>query len=771
MSTVEHTPDEVSFLSRFFGPGNLLRWDAYVSGEMAESSRDLLTPLIEDFRNEDVPVLLPCVSESTPTTIDWYAMARDARESQALREQLAAFIGPTHTDFTGQYATIDVTDSVEGAVSERFSPHVFRLRVINNDDREKVRNQVFLMRSFRDRHPDRTTRIVRPVGRLLRDLEMALVVCNEDSAWRCLDDLRSRGRLSAHNLTFLKVRILANFERWHDLLSLPESTSLVTIHRPARVTQALVQAIYAVHLVKFDESTDVRGCIERFRDLGPSFGTLFRARGELHDLTVLKAFLGRTVAEQPVRLEAVKAIVDEFPANHHSRPWVEALSAFARSQVDSRPLTDTSTETQRFDAARSACELGDYDVAFALLLECAPSPGVIRQLLACSFEIDSLAAARGTLSFIEHCPDDVRDTALSMRAYRQIWDALTQQIVPVEPKAAAETIPDGWIPWIERLNEQGAWSNAAGIARHGSLEWSCDEFRTAPTLVSRFAELLVSTRPPDGDSVLRNAVPELLTAFLPEGVAVREFKPIYLNLGYLLALDDAIGHDDLAALASLAEAILECAPVRSAQSETNEFEELLETLEAAWNHIAAPRHIDWALNVLDLLIAFNVRQHAPVDRFLHQIVNGFREWSRRIRRDQWELIEQLSEDLGQSELLVGVRPVNEESAEDSLSLVDQLSGQTVAIYTLTERIGCRASEVINNRFKGVKVQLIHDKESTDRLEQLARNADVFIVNTWDAKHAATNAIDQHRSNEHTTLYPASKSAGSIIRALYTFLES
>ena len=709
--------------------------------------------------------------ESTPTTIDWYAMARDPRQSRALREQLTAFIGPTHTDFTGQLATIDVTDSVEGAVSERFSPHVFRLRVINNDDREKVRNQVFRMRSFRDRHPDRTTRLVRPVGRLLRDLEMALVVRNEDSAWRCLDDLRSRGRLSAHNLTFLKVRILANFERWHDLLSLPESTSLVTIHRPARVNQALVQAIYAVHLAKFEESMDVSDCIERFRGLGPSFGTLFRARGELHDPTVLKAFLVRTVAEQPIRLEAVEAIVDEFPANHDSRPWVDALSAFATSQVDSSPLTDTSTETQRLDAARSACALGDYDASFALLLECAPSPGVIRQLLACSFEIDSLAAARRTLSFIEICPDDVRDTALSMRAYRQIWDALIEQLVPVEPAPPAEEIPDGWIPWIERLNEQGERSNAVETARHGSVEWSCGEFRTDPTLISRFAELLVSTRPPHGDSVLRNAVPELLTTFLPEGVAVRDFKPIYLNLAYVLALDDAIGHDDLTALESLAAAILECGPVRSAQSDTNEFQELLETLETAWNHVAAPRHIDWALNVVDLLIAFNVRQHAPVDRFLHQIVKGFRDWSRRIRLDQWDLIDQLTADLGQSELLAGLRPEADESADGPPSVFDQLSGQTVAIYTLTERIGRRASDIISNRFEGVKVQLIHDKASTDRLEQLAQNADVFIVNKWDAKHAATNAIQANRPKNSVTLIPQSKSAGSLVRELYEFTES
>src|SRR5690349_20658626 len=111
---------------------------------MSESSRELLTPLINDFLTGSVSVLLPRVSESEPTAIDWYALARNARESRALREQLASFIGPTYTDFTGQHAAIDRTDPVESAVGERFWPYLYRFRVVRHSDREKVRDQVYL---------------------------------------------------------------------------------------------------------------------------------------------------------------------------------------------------------------------------------------------------------------------------------------------------------------------------------------------------------------------------------------------------------------------------------------------------------------------------------------------------------------------------------------------------------------------------------------------------------------------------------------------------
>lgn len=767
MTSTEYTPEQHDFLSRFFGPGNLLRWDDYDGGNMPAASRNLLDPLVSDFLNEQVAVLLPRVSEQQPTTVDWYAMARSARQSRALREQLAAFIGPTYTDFTGQTASLDNTDSVEQAVADSFSPFVYRLRVLDQAERNHVRVQVFMLRSLRDRGADSERSLARPVGRLLRDLEMALVVRNEESAWQCLDDLRARGRLSAHNVTFLKVRILSHFRRWTEVLALPEWQSLVAIRRPSRVTQALVNAVYSVHFAEFEHTTNVTGCVERFRELQGHFGTIFRARGYSANVTTLKAFLLRDVSASPVRHEAIDEIVTEFPASHESQEWVAALQAYAQEQhkepAEVAPVVDPA------DAAREACELGDFDRAFSLLLECEPSSPVIRQLLTCSIEINTLESARKTLDFIGGSSEDVKDNALSMRVYRQIWDELTCEVFPTEATPSSSDIPSNWTEWLERVNCSETWPNAVEIARHGSAEWSTDQLATDSDSIKRFADLLTATRSPDCEAAFKNAIPELLKALLPDDVAVQEFKPAYMNLTYLLALDTAIGQDDLTALATLTEATLECA--LSAHAQSNEFEELLESLEAAWNHVAAPRHLDWSLTVLDTLIAFNVKQHAPVDRFFLQVVNAFRDWSRRVRLDQWILLEHLATDLGLSDALTGVLPTEDESEATTQTLTNRLAGQTVAIYTLTERIGKRAADVIKSRFNDVRVQLAHDKVGSDRLEQLSRNADVFIVNTWDAKHAATNAIRQHRAPNAITLQPTSKSAGGILRSLFSYLES
>jgi len=90
---------------------------------------------------------------------------------------------------------------------------------------------------------------------------------------------------------------------------------------------------------------------------------------------------------------------------------------------------------------------------------------------------------------------------------------------------------------------------------------------------------------------------------------------------------------------------------------------------------------------------------------------------------------------------------------------------------LTERIGRQAEQMICKRFEGIKVHLLHVKASTDRLVQLSQSADIFIVNTWDAKHAATGAIKQNRDKEQTTLIPKSKSAGGLIQCLTQHAQS
>jgi hypothetical protein len=60
---------------------------------------------------------------------------------------------------------------------------------------------------------------------------------------------------------------------------------------------------------------------------------------------------------------------------------------------------------------------------------------------------------------------------------------------------------------------------------------------------------------------------------------------------------------------------------------------------------------------------------------------------------------------------------------------------------------------------------------TDRLGEAAGSADVFIVNTFDAKHAATLAVPKCRPASAPTLYPKGKNAARQLDALEDWLRS
>ena len=768
MNDLNPDQDQQKFLHAFFGEGNTLRWSEFVSGELNQHVTDLLSTLVSDFLDAGSTVTLPRVAENGLT--DWYCCARNARQGRALREQLRAFVGPSYTDFQGQRAVLDKTDPIELAIAKVFEPHVFRLRVSKEEHRNMVRNRIFTMRSLRDRSTGRGGEQIKPIGRLLRDLEMALFARNEQNAWRIHEQLRARGRLSSRNLLFLQVIVLAAFKHWQQILTLPQYPSLMNVRRPLRVSNALLKANYEVHFAPFEKTNDAAGCVASFTDRRQSFGTLFGAIGKAHDASVLKALILSAVASGQPTNELKKQYFDE---GFDDASWIESICELAVEQKSAQPEEQASqTATlSTLDQAKLACEKNDFISAMPLLLKCPPSVQVLRQILACAFELNDLDSTSQAIEFVDAASQEIRDDALAMRSASQWYETLCKEtgLGQQESDADAEHIaalPANWHQWLERLNDSTDWPEAIEILQSGMASWDVVTYRQDAASRQLLADCLTASRSQASEATLRLAMPHLLSGFIPDGRSIREFKELYLSFALLLSLDDEIGTDDLTALATLTEAILESDP--AAGTEKNEFADLMEMLETAWARIESSRHLDWTLTILDLLIAFNVSNRTPVDGFINAMVGSFRKWNGRVRLDQWDFLQQLFEELGQSELLTDIQPAESQEAQSDEFDAQSLAGKWIAIYTLTERIGRQAQQMIQKRFEGVKVHLLHVKASTDRLVQLAQSADIFIVNTWDAKHAATGAIKQNRGKEKMTLMPESKSAGSLFRSLILF---
>lgn len=93
-----------------------------------------------------------------------------------------------------------------------------------------------------------------------------------------------------------------------------------------------------------------------------------------------------------------------------------------------------------------------------------------------------------------------------------------------------------------------------------------------------------------------------------------------------------------------------------------------------------------------------------------------------------------------------------------------LHGCMVVLYSLTTSAIVRAAQVLRRLVPGIDVRTTSDHVGNPQLEALSANADVFVVVTASAAHAATEFISMHRGAGHTILVN-SRGSSAILRQL------
>lgn len=760
--------DVHEFLRQFFGPGNRISLAAVDADDPGPKSAARLRPWVDLLRADPPqPTLLP--RRGGDGQVDWYGVALTDRELRALGEELRAFVGPTYAGFRGERAHLDVTDPVEAAVAWFTGGRVFKLAAPPDRAAQgALWRALELMRGVRARRVERSLDVPRTTARALYDFRMSLAAGNGAEAEAHLRYLQDGQRFDALNLLFLRVQMLAELRRWRELLQMQELPTLLQVRRPFAVTQALVGAVYHQELAKHESLEDPGTVAHHFTEsVFPRYAPLYAVRAGMRTVEALKSFMLVAVATVPADPRLRDDILGTGGVPEADRAFLVRLATLLPSATPVPHSADDSLQ-----AAVGAAMRGDLDAAFPLALTAPPSVERTRILLLCADEFQTLAADRAALRAGEELNAEDRADLFRITRDRKLWERIAGTDAVGAAVSGGTRIPADWLEWLALVNAGDANADRLrGVARRGAAEWSVNDLVDAPGGAAALAKLLSVTRTPAGEAVLRDSLPHLLTVLQRDaGWPRAEFEASYEALLTLLVMECRGGEAELNLFLDLAGALL------SLGADAARYEDLVQSGVELWTRFPAPRTVTWVLDLIDLLAAHPAGSDEARLRLLVAVTERLTapQFASRLNPVQLDVFRVLCHDLGYPELyrdLVQTAYSGEEPVMSDGDLYSRLAGQSIAVYTLTVSVAQRVRDFLLGRCPTVSVELCHEHVCTDRLRSLAQQADIFLVTTGSAKHAATECIEDNRSKVLPLLRPSGRGSASMLSALHAHLAA
>jgi hypothetical protein len=222
--------------------------------------------------------------------------------------------------------------------------------------------------------------------------------------------------------------------------------------------------------------------------------------------------------------------------------------------------------------------------------------------------------------------------------------------------------------------------------------------------------------------------------------------------------------DDLAVWADLVEVVLQIGVTQ------DRYSQICKDAQDLWSSHASAATLDWATELIDTLLYFPCPDGAARLQLFLSIANSVQAFKRLLEPRQLSSLRVLAKDFGQNEWVADFSATASASGEEGLSLFQSLRGKVVALYSLTERVSRRVKTLLETLCPEVDVRINSDQVGTPTLKKLSKDADIFIVNTASAKHAATTFISANRPPTAVTLFHNARGSQSMITLLENHLS-
>lgn len=706
----------MSIVDGFFGEGNDLD-----PSLMSDDAARMLAPWIDRWERGNGPAFLPRLSGGKLT---WYGLTNDEQQRRELETLLGYWVGPSCSNVGDRRGVLDMDDPLDQWIQEVLPGRVVKFEVLPRavDDadehrrsRDRVHRRLNGLVALLDARPERASGVGRRLSDHLDDVYLRASHGDARGALNLVDELQRRKILDAPNTAFVRIRARSLAGDHEGLLASDELRELDGQVLPRGVALAIRDAVLDVNKK-------------------PSLTPDLVASQQSHVRRALQSVLGPSMTRppEPVRAKGGRdavAIVEPEPFVDQSvvdgSPADE--SVVGEPQVDYRVEEHSEVAEVTEACADAALEVTALGAAVAFRMWQTQRDAELVQSVAMETELDA-----ETLNFAVYSADRLGDA----QAAERVLEAIERDLGPPESVAwgfpgTAEVIErlllsrggavDSWAAWFDAV-AGGAEVPEQQLAR--SADW--------PALGPEEVEARIGQVGP-------GALVPLLGTFLPlhrARMTSSQRAEVAVPLLEALAVSGRAGPDVRAWTSLLVDDAL------SGSLDHEKRSDLLDVCGLVVDEHLAPGTIGWATDLLgDLVDEFGGVSRDTLAAMLATSFATFRQLGGALRRSARESLAALAEQAG-TDLPGDLAPL-EDIGPDPLACY---AGRSVLIYSLFERSARQAATRLG-RVEDVDVTLSHEHAGTARLAQQASNANVVVIVTAAAKHAATEFIEEHVTGE------------------------
>jgi hypothetical protein len=674
--------------------------------------------------------------------VSFYALADDMAQWRKLQPLLQAFVGITLTDFTGQ-VTINDQGDAESDILEKYKFAVVTHFRPGGDQRMEslTVNTIVKMRRSINRGQIIHHEIPRSTIQVLHEFHLALNAGDRTVAEDAIKFLRLNMRLDSLNLYFLEVRCLAEFQDWESLLAKPFFKSICQIRRPPAITTLLLETLYHTRIQQYEQRNDATGALTCFKnDIKPEFGSIFNIYPATNSAIAAKIYLLNAISCFPPERTFIRDMQLKI------KDWPTLEAEFVRRLISLTPpeMADTGL-LQPPDFSHQ------LEVAQDVMIP--PSLNRARAVLFAAIEIQTVDAYRIALDYINRLSPSERQSVLTVPVFQSIWDEISSL-------SGNNSVPRNWVEWANQLPSL-TFSEAINLAQRAADEWPITKHLQTPKDIEDLVAALSHAWENSGQR-LNSALPYIVTWIQKdEHWPNPNFRNLYQSILELLILSNERSSSVLGAVVTLLHSFL------SLGQNSHDYRRLIHDLGSLVPEVASIKNIDWLLDLAETTVTYPCPDQVARATLWTQITVSLNQFASHLSIAQSTSAQDIAETLG---MLESFRVAKKIGAKTKLEISCPLELRSVALYTLTESVGKRAQKILKALYPSLKIELIHDKVATPRLEQLTRTADVLVICWTAAKHAATTLIQQKRPADRPTLFAPGGGSSSIVREIQAYFR-